>query len=448
MNPEDTTQKETPTEVQPLQPTSQHIENIIAKPQDDINTKKSRRTPKTNLFIAISLILILGVGIFIYMLMNKDAFPNIAKLLENATIQEQQVEEKPEPAVNNEEPKPVDNGPKPDENGNLEFISGNYEFAIKYPQKTTFIEPGAFNTPLETYQIIFSGKNQVEKITGPETLTDGYFVTITVHKDIINRNVDQIAIEKRNRYLIDCPDTATISEITGRTISGVSGRTFSVENCGVSYIQSFIVRDSTLFEFDQVYRGDLGFRQIYVNESNEIVNMFRLINTIEPTPVNTWVTYNGREYSFKHPTGLDGTCCTLKGTLGSKPAKKVVVLADPKSLKGTDNSQFNGFGVFEVDNSEHVSFDSYVNDQKSLLEENYRIVIGRNPNTSVNEITVGDQRIVILREYAWWGDVAITQLKSVDSDRFLVFIKTEVDEGSFEATFMEMLKTLTVTSNK
>lgn len=445
MGEEETTEAEQPEneDINQQETMQGTIEVPVGTPivEKQLKPKKKAGTPKANIFIVVSLILVLGAGAFGFMLLNQQDFPFVTALIESIrntaqlpTEPEPTQPTEPEPTQPTEpEPEPID----PEEI--VEYNSPNFEFALYRRAKTKLIEPGSFNTQLDTYQILYEGPGQSEELTGPENLRDGYIFTLTVHKDVLNQDINQIALEKRNRYFLSCDSSATISNITERTISNRTAKTFSVENCGVDYIQSFFLRGGDLFEFNQIYRGDLGIRQIYKNETDEIVNKFTILNTIQPTPQNTWTQYEERFMIFRHPAQLDKACCTVKGT-ESPTVKKLMVLADPKSLSGANNELFNGFGVFTDALKANQTIEQYIEDQRKLLVENYRVIIGKEPIVAEEVLSVGGQRAVFLRGYAWWGDIVITE--TPDKRNAIIFVLVEVDPGSFESIFREILTTV------
>lgn len=439
--PEISSEQDTkPLEVEEENPAKSPVKPQTVKTTSISTPTKTKKTNFANIFIVLSLVVLLGAGAFVYMAINPQDFPFVQQLLSSLGQQEKPTQN-PEPEP--EEPKKVPEEPievviDPEEI--VEYTNPSFEFALFRRAKTKLVEPGSFNTQLDTYQIFYEGPTQEQELTGPENLHDGYMVTLTIHKDVLNQDIDQIAIEKRNRYFLSCDSSAVISNIEERTISNRTAKTFSVENCGVNYIQSFFLRGGDLFEFNQIYRGDLGIRQIYRTETDEIVELFNILNTIQPTPQNTWKEYNGKTITFKYPALLDSTCCTVKG-VESNTATKRVVLADPKSLSGNNNEQFNGLAVY-VDSLKPNTFEQYVENQRKLLVENYRVIIGKEPIVNEEIVTAGGQRAVWLKGYAWWGDIVL--FETPKSDAVVIFVLVEVDKGAFEPTFREILTTVNI----
>ncbi len=426
-----------PEPTQALEPTPTPIAETITQ-------KTKPKSTKANIFIVISIFIILCAGALGYMVLNSKDFPFVAKLFSSIDLPiiPGQPEEPVQPTQPQPEPtEPVE--PTIDSNEIVEYISDNFEFSIKHRAKARVLEPGSFNVQLETYQVIYDGAGQDTQITGPENVTDGYLFSLTVHKDIINRDIDDIAVEKRNRYLVSCDDTAIISNVAERTIANRTAKTFKVENCGVNYIQSFFIRGNDLFEFNQVYRGDIGVRQVYESETNEIVELFKIINTIQPTPIDTWSVYETTGFRFRHPTALDATCCTLRGPISDKIAKRIV-LADPKSLEGSDGTLFNGFAVYTEVLTGGVTKEIYIENQRKLLAENYRVIIGKNPVTSEETLNVGGKVATYLKGYAWWGNMLF--MDGVKTGEIIVFVTTEIDPGAFDPTFREILNTFEYTN--
>ena len=90
--------------------------------------------------------------------------------------------------------------------------------------------------------------------------------------------------------------------------------------------------------------------------------------------------------------------------------------------------------------AQDAPFEDYINKQKSLLEENYKVIIGRNPVTSEETFEVNGIEGTILRGYAWWGDIAFIRIP--EKKTILAFVKTEANEGDFEDIFMDILSTI------
>jgi len=459
--PEETTQ-EVDVPEEPQAESTQQIEQTIGKeqifteppeerknhgnPYDKPKTKpKKPKSTKANIFITVSLFIIIFIGAFGYMAMNKDAFPFIARLLERTPAIIAPIEPPPEDPTEPPPKEPTE--PVTDPEAIIEYINPDFEFSLSYRNKAKFIEPGSFNTPLETYQVIYEGPTQGEEITGPENLKDGYIMAMTIHYGIINKDVDNIALEKRNKYLLSCDASAKISNIGEKTVANRTAKTFEVTNCGVNYIQTFFVRGNDLYEFNQMYRADIGIRQVYRAETDEVIEMFKFINTIQPTPQDTWTKYESAfiPFTFKYPSELDSTCCTLKGPLSST-AQKVVVFADPKSLAGTNGTLFNGFGVY-TDSLGEVEYETYLEQQRNLLKENYQIIMGKKPVTSEEEIFIGEMKATVFKGYAWWGDLVLFKYTGDRGPSAAIFVKTEIDPDSFESLFREILSTVEFRQN-
>lgn len=403
--------------------------------------KSSIKSTGANIFIFISLLIVLGIGAFVFMFLNQDAYPFIKNLFNNAGVTQTLMPDDNtlDPVDQNNNGNTTNVNPDYDPEELLEYTNKNFEFSFLRRAKTKLNEPEEIGTQLETYRVTYKGPRQTQTIEGAENLQDGYIVDFTLHNEIANNNVDQIALQQRNKFIVLCEDRAVISAVQDRTLAGRTAKTFSVENCGADYIESFFVLDNKLYQFSQVYRGDIGIRQIYNAETDEIVESFKLLNTLAPTPVETWSSFTGiKNFVFKYPSGLDDTCCNIPGPLNAESTKRIV-LADPKSIEGTQATQFNGFAVYEYF-LKGESFTAFVNRQKTLLEENYRIVIGRNPITISEPRIVGGNNAVYLKGYAWWGEMLLVE--NPRNASVIIFIKTEVTAGGFEDLFEEILSTV------
>jgi hypothetical protein len=325
-----------------------------------------------------------------------------------------------------------------------EYVNTELEFSISYPQQADFTTSTSQNGDIETFQIAVAGPAQIDKIFNETNLMEGYIVKIIVHKNITNLDLELFSREKRNSFVVKCPATAKVSEITNTKVNFADARRFEVDECLVNYIETFVIRDNLVFEIMQVYKGDVGYKQIYKGQTEEIVQTFILTNTLAPSPVDTWTTYTdtGRisQFSFKYPQEFDTLCCTIAGP-HSSTATKLIVIADPHTIvQGTDK-RFNGLGIYT---DRITDFDSYVAAQKLQFIESYKIVTGRNPQAIQSEIEIGGVKGVLLKDTAWWADIYFVPLPNLSS--VLVIAKTTAVERGREQIIDEIISTFQLTS--
>lgn len=405
---------------------------------------KAKKSKKPLLFVLTALAVISTVGFALYILFENGQIPMLQVLQQRQNEQQELAEE----------PTDVQNPIVTNENGENETLWQDYlnkeqEFLLMYPPKSKFVANSAFAEGLETYTITLAGEKQLNPITDEESLDDGYIFRFTIHADVLNKDLQQISIQKRNSYLSKCTAVSNISNIKDVVVAGIGAKTFEVTDCGSNYIETFFVRDNDLYQFTHIYNGDFGVKQVYKTAGEEILNKFALTNIIETSPKETWTTYTNNKYgfTFKYPAELNSTCCTIEGPMGGnseEEIQKLIVLAvEDTIVKGTKD-KFSGFGVFVDNNVEGLDFGTYLEKQKQLLRENYQIIVGKTPeNVSEEVITVGNSTGVLLKGYAWWGDVTFVDVPGfgpADSGNsvksaFIAISKTErvVDELS---TFM------------
>ncbi len=434
-----TVQNNTAAQQGPIQPQGEKvlpeptIPSQAPKPQKQKKLKKKRVFSISTAvkFIFISLLIITIAGGMTYMF----AGDELMRLLSNAGLIALKEPQPPE-----EPPKPIVTDPEdPDDDGWKEFIHRNHEFAMSYPVDSLFLEPEAYGSGLDTYTVIYSGENQNKQVIAEVDVEDGYMVQISVFKDLLNQNVEETALQKRAAYLARCATAATYSDIVDIELAGVKGKGFEVRNCDQDYIENFLIWKNTLYEFTQVYKGDIGYQQLYKNTTRELLDKFEFINIIQPSPQETWETKNFENlFTFKYPLELDANCCTLTGPL-SPTAQKIIVLADPESVTEGGGTRFSGFGVFVDTIPTDTEYNQYLEMQKNLLKENYEVIIGKIPETAEEGVLVGGVPGILLKNYAWWGDIIYVQVPN--KPRVLVIVKTELTPGEMSEIINTVLPT-------
>ncbi len=405
---------------------------------DALTPVKRRRSHKASVFILFGLIVI-GLGIFVtYFLMQAgiNPFVFLREQIAQVTDPSQPSEPTPEPE------EPIIEEPEITDGTWKTYFNVNEGISVMYPPEAKLTEPAPITgTELATYKITYEGKNQEKPIVEETDVVDGYLVKIVLHGEVVNTNLDEIANARKNTYLRVCPDTVFISKIDNIAISDFAAKRFGVENCDVNYVQTFALKENNLFEIIEVYNGDIGYEQVYKNTADQIANSFTFTNTIQPTPIDTWETYNGggNEISFKYPSELDASCCSINGPI-STGSRRLIVLAHPESLVTGNVQEFDGFGVFADSNPTKMGFWEYVDLQKQLLVENYRITIGRDPENLVQEdFTIAGVTGTVLKGHAWWGDIIFIQAPG--EQRIIAISRIETKPGNFDAYFTQIMET-------
>src|SRR3989344_1241907 len=308
-------------------------------------------------------------------------------------------------------------------------------FALAYPNEAKVKEPASKDANPTIYKIVYLGKNQLKPNPQETEINDGYIFKVVAHKNLSNVDIKSLAKEKLTTYTLSCPDLATISKLETKILNAKAAYEFEVLDCKVNYKESFVFDRGTVFELVQIYRGDLGFKQAYKSKEQEILDSFEFINI--PSDEIKWVAalFHNPSFTINQP-GLNNKCCSFISNLPGVPSR-LVMLGDPASK--VDAKLFDGFAVFYERNKAKKSFDEYLAEQKRLLIEDYRVVVGRNPSTIVEEkIKIGGVDAVSIKGYSWWAP-QIVYLPAPEKQGFLVIVKNEASPGSFTENFNRIL---------
>lgn len=398
--------------------------------KDDTSLKKTKPRSKIHMISKATLFILFGLFV-IYI-----GFITI-KTLNNATpTQEKQDTQVQEPKVQEEQQN--EQPPVSSKDGLNEYVDKEEEFLFSYPDKAD-LNTDFTQSNIKTYTITYLGDQQKIIPKTEKDLVDGYIFNLIINKEVSNTNLDQISLDKRNSYLINCPRTVSISNIEDKGIRELPAKSFEVSGCDQSFIETFFVKGNSVYEFRQVYRGDLGYGQKYRAETQDMIDSFRFTNIIAPTPKDTWelVKRDDLGISFSYPKDLDSTCCTIQGPIGVS-ADKVSVLAHIKNV--SNQEKFDGMAVY-VNKNKDKNFNSYLEDQKLRLKENYRLVINKNAETQDIETTVAGIPAILLKGYAWWGDMIFMQIPN-NKGYYLTIVKTYgIEESNFDDIFTDILNT-------
>lgn len=325
--------------------------------------------------------------------------------------------------VVNEKPEPKDstqvvivNPEKPKEDDSWEtFSNSNYKFSLQYPKDDILIF-NKNNSGDTLLKIIYKDVIPKENPSG-ENLVKGYIVTVNP-LELLQRDIDTVTNVKREYFKLNCPDSATITEKEGRKIDGIEGRGFKVTNCNSNYDVSYIPGDNYIYEIIKIYKGDLGFEQNY----KSIVNQIEQTIDVKLDSENTgpYLTYSDNSISFEYPKTLDTSCCQV-------PQPPINRVQNIITLAENDDSQ--AVGLF-TSYSANGDLNSFVENQKVLLSDDYKVVKGTAPNGTEEEITIAGQRALVLSGYSWRGNDFIYLLYP-NGRNLLTISKTDISEDSF-----------------
>ncbi|MBD3365987.1 hypothetical protein GF360_01440 [candidate division WWE3 bacterium] len=312
------------------------------------------------------------------------------------------------------------------------YTSEKFKFSIQYNTDIhEFERRAAFSTQPPQFVITHQGANQADLDTEKD-LTDGYIVKISAYE---NPGIDALvsAQRKREKFTLECPEITEVREIYSRNIDGAEAKSFEVINCPQNYVENFIGFGDDVLEITQIYRGDIGFKQSYRAQTDEIVRNFKLLRDPEEAP--EIASFESLEYqlSFIHPV-LNAKCCSVTAP-SIEGLEKVVVLADA-SETDEEGNVLNKLGIFAYP-SKGKSFDLFLNEQKQALIQEFKIVEEENPTNLREEVvSVGGRDAYKLVNYAWWGDIVF--LEHPNANYFLVFVIPEDATEDFSAVVGEI----------
>ena len=281
----------------------------------------------------------------------------------------------------------------------VEYKNDELKISLDHLQKATLFE-NVENTELTKRIEIVYDKSNDNNNTTLDNLSEGYIFRISSFSTSF-RKIDEIAQVKKEAFILMCPDSASFSPTVGIDIDGIEGRTFDVTNCGADYKVSYILKNGLNYEFAQIFKGDLGYRQLYKAETENILRSTEFYPEKEPElgPIET---YNSEQYniSFEYPRSLDSECCKITGPI-SFNSTILLTLGNPETF--VDDNNLDAIAFF-VDQNTVGNFDEYVEKQKSLLTDDYLVAMGQSPEPQIRSVKVGNRDAVMLRRYSWRGN--------------------------------------------
>ena len=319
----------------------------------------------------------------------------------------------------------------------VRYNSDEFKLSLDYPK-----EAGGgggvinYEDQIKRLEIPYDKQGGSEIVT-PENLKEGYILRISTFLTS-QRDLDQITQVKKDAFVAECPETATVSDTTEVTIDGIDGRSFEVINCELDYKITYLVKDGINYEFAQMYKGDIGYKQYYKAKTEEIMNSIKFyIDNVEKGPTET---YTNDEYGFslEHPL-FASDCCDMAAPITDK-STAIVVLGDTKTL--IDRSNFDGFGIFIDDTHYKKDFNTYLDEQEKTFIDDYKVVRGETPKLENISIKVGDRDAVMLKGYSWRGYtfVYVDITKKEGNETSLIISIKNTSGDSFERTMDEILK--------
>ncbi|HLB51584.1 hypothetical protein A3F07_01635 [candidate division WWE3 bacterium RIFCSPHIGHO2_12_FULL_38_15] len=325
------------------------------------------------------------------------------------------------------------------------FSASQHGITFKYPIESYLEKSNPFSQDSPVYKAIFRGKRQDEGLITESNLLDGYIFKITVNTNPQNRPLIDLANNKKSSFAFSCPDLAQISDVKSAKIDDLAAQTFSVINCNSDFKVTFVVSKNFVYEIDQIYKGDIGFKQKYEKDTDEILFSLKVDRELPP-PEEPIIAFENKEhgFSFRHPR-FNTNCCQVPAPVYGEFSNTAKFYFVDTSLGVPEkNKPFDGFGIFVDTNKDKITFETYLESEKTALLEDYKVITGRNPEESQEIIKVGEVDAILLKGYAWWGDVIMLQVPN--TSRIMIISKTEYLPGSFKDVFNDILRSFVFTA--
>lgn len=319
--------------------------------------------------------------------------PIIKFYKENFLKQEPVVIEEPDELT--PEDKPIVTDPE----SIVEYRNDELKITLDRLYKTSLFENTEEIDKTKKIEIIFD-KNNPGKNISVEELTEGYIFRVSVFSTTL-RKIDEISQVKKESFIVSCPKTATLTDTTITEVNGVEGRTFEVNNCGSDFKVTYVVKNGLNYEFSQIFKGDLGFRQAYKAETE---NILRSIDFYPEAPIDLGPleTYKNEDlkFSFDFPRTLSKDCCKANGP-ASTLSEFLFTVGDTETYVNENN--FDAVTIYK-DTYKIIDYDNYLENQKNLLIDDYVITIGNQPNPEVREMQIGGRNATMLKGHSWRGN--------------------------------------------
>jgi hypothetical protein len=283
----------------------------------------------------------------------------------------------------------------------IQYKSDNLKLALVYQKEAKLIDTWESPNQTKKLEIFFSRDGTaIQKNEGikDSEISEGYVFRISTFTTSI-RNIDEIAKVKKESVKANCPETAEFTETYGTQINGIDSRVFEVKNCNGDLTVTYTPKFGVFYEFEQIYKGDLGYKQKQKASTQEILDSVRFYP--EPTgPEEPYETYKNDSFgfSFEHPK-FDSSCCDLAGPPTTTNIEKVIVLADKETF--VSKTDFDGIAVYIYRLRNEETYQNFLEKQKKTLIDDYIVVRGSEPKLQEVGIKVDDKDAVMLKGYSW-----------------------------------------------
>lgn len=319
------------------------------------------------------------------------------------------------------------------------FDLSDYGLRFDYPQDLYIERNNPFSQDPPTFKVIYKGTRQPDGLITEANLLDGYIFKIIIYPNPADRDISALIATKRKNYTFNCNDSAQVSLAYPSQVDSIPGFGFLVTNCLSDFKETLVSSNNYIYEFVQEYRGDIGYKQKYEKDTDELLASVSM-NKEAPLPESPFVVFADDTYKFEftHPR-LNTKCCKVPEPFEYDADASWYFASVPGALP-TPGKPFDGFGIFIDTLKGDITFQSYLDAQKVSLKTLYTLTTGKSPeNYKTSEIKVGNLTGTLLENYAWWGDVVYVQLPS--SRKVMVISKTEYLPGSFKELFNSILDT-------
>lgn len=413
-------QQEEDTILNSIPNTKSNVESVIDIEKKEMEIKKKKKRFKfilTVLIISILLLTLVPIVVNFYKrsyIKNKPIVQTIEEEDKKIKVEDIQVEKK------------------------IQHNSDSLSISLEYLDKAKLLESAEGDGQIKKLEIIYEKQpsSDTSASVTEDNLKEGYIFKVSTFITT-QRELDEIVQVKKDAFTIKCPQTATLSDINETTIDGIEGRTFEVTNCGSDYKLTYIVKGTLNYEFAQIVKGDIGYKQVYKAETEDILSSLKFyLDKTDRGPLETFIS-TPYGFQFEHPK-FSLECCEISNP-ASKNAEKIVVLGDTSTF--IDKNNFDGIGIF-VDKSYDEDFNTYMEVQKKTLVDDYIVVKGEAPKLEEKSLKVGDKNGLMLKGYSWRGEDLIYVNISPGSSRNIVLVISikNMSGVSFEKKVDEILK--------
>lgn len=380
-------------------------ENVLSPTEEKIERKKRRfyrriRLLKFVLLIGLILMILSYASLYVYT-KNKKTY--------NITATD------PEPVKVVEETPPVV------EQAN-EYYNNTHRFYVRFPLADTYEAMETSSEENLLIKIFSADITPAENVT-EFNITKGYIIRVNALK-ISARSIDELILVKRENYMANCPPTAQITDVASAQINGFATKQFAIENCNSNLIVSYLSLNDYIYEIIQIYKGDIGFEQVYKLDTIKITDTMNFIFVGEKLLQSPFVKFEDVQsgFSFEYPIELDTVCCAVAPPPYGKP-EKIIVLAEQSNDKA--------LGLFIDKNLEALSLEEYVAKQKTLLVDDYTVVKGFAPQGTQQDFETHNLKGILLQDFSWKeNDLIFVRL--VKENRILILSKTEIGNTSLD----------------